>query len=59
VNPHRHFGGQEIDVVEGVFSAEHGSDPQGSWIRSPQLSQHKPFSVEGCLILVKKGHLLG
>ncbi len=57
-NPHRHYGGEEIFVVEGVFSDEHGSYPQGSWIRSPHLSQHKPFSVEGCLILVKTGHLL-
>lgn len=56
-NPHRHYGGEEIFVVEGVFSDEHGSYPQGSWIRSPHLSQHQPFSVEGCLILVKTGHL--
>jgi anti-sigma factor ChrR (cupin superfamily) len=57
-NPHRHYGGEEIFVVEGVFSDEHGSYSTGSWIRSPHLSQHKPFSVEGCLILVKTGHLL-
>jgi anti-sigma factor ChrR (cupin superfamily) len=57
-NPHRHYGGEEIYVVEGVFSDEHGSYGQGSWIRSPHLSQHQPFSVEGCLILVKTGHLL-
>ena len=52
-NPHRHFGGEEILVVEGVFSDEYGSYHQGSWIRSPHLSQHQPFSREGCLILVK------
>jgi anti-sigma factor ChrR (cupin superfamily) len=46
-------------VVEGVFSDEHGSYPQGSWIRSPHVSQHQPFCVEGCLILVKTRHLLG
>lgn len=57
-SPHRHYGGEEIYVVEGVFSDEHGSYPKGSWIRSPHLSQHQPFSVEGCLILVKTGHLL-
>jgi anti-sigma factor ChrR (cupin superfamily) len=57
-NPHRHYGGEEIFVVEGVFSDEHGNYPQGSWIRSPHLSQHQPFSREGCLILVKTGHLL-
>jgi len=57
-NPHRHFGGEEIFVVEGVFSDEHGDYPQGSWLRSPHLSQHQPFSREGCLILVETGHLL-
>ncbi|MFZ9115295.1 MAG: cupin, partial [bacterium] len=31
---------------------------KGSWIRSPHMSQHQPFSREGCTILVKTGHLL-
>ncbi len=57
-NPHRHYGGEEIFVVEGVFSDEHGNYPAGSWLRSPHLSQHQPFSVEGCLIMVTTGHLL-
>jgi len=58
-NPHRHYGGEEIFVVEGVFEDEHGRYPQGCWIRSPHLSQHQPFSREGCLIWVKTGHLQG
>ena len=57
-NPHRHFGGEEIFVVKGVFSDEHGDYPEGSWIRSPHMSQHQPFSREGCTIFVKTGHLL-
>lgn len=57
-NPHRHDGGEEILVVEGVFSDEHGNYLAGSWLRSPHLSQHQPFSVEGCLIMVTTGHLL-
>ncbi len=56
-SPHRHYGGEEIFVVEGVFEDEHGRYPAGTWIRSPHLSQHQPFSREGCLILVKVGHL--
>jgi anti-sigma factor ChrR (cupin superfamily) len=56
-NPHRHFGGEEIFVLDGVFEDEHGRYPQGSWLRSPHLSQHQPFSREGCLIFVKTGHL--
>lgn len=55
--PHRHFGGEEILVLEGVFSDEHGHYPAGHWIRGPHLSQHQPFSREGCLIWVKTGHL--
>lgn len=56
-NPHRHFGGEEIFVLEGVFADEHGEYPAGTWLRSPHLSMHKPFSREGCLIFVKTGHL--
>lgn len=56
-NAHRHFGGEEIFVVEGVFEDEFGRYPAGTWLRSPHLSMHRPFSTEGCLILVKTGHL--
>ncbi len=55
--PHRHFGGEEIVVLEGTFCDEHGEYPEGTWIRSPHLSHHTPFSSEGCLIYVKVGHL--
>lgn len=54
---HRHYGGEEILVVQGVFEDEHGRYGEGSWIQSPHLSQHTPFSDEGCIILVKTGHL--
>jgi anti-sigma factor ChrR (cupin superfamily) len=54
---HSHMGGEEILVLEGVFSDEHGDYPAGTWIRSPHLSRHKPFSEDGCLIYVKTGHL--
>ncbi len=57
-NPHKHYGGEEIFVVDGVFEDEHGRYPAGSWIRSPHLSLHQPFSKEGCTIFVKTGHLL-
>lgn len=57
-NPHRHYGGEEIYVVRGVFQDEHGTYPEGSWIRSPHMSLHQPFSKEGCTIFVKTGHLL-
>ena len=56
-NPHKHYGGEEIFVIDGVFEDEHGSYRAGSWIRSPHMSLHKPFSKKGCTIFVKTGHL--
>ncbi len=54
---HRHYGGEEILVLEGTFADEQGEYPAGTWMRSPHGSAHQPFSKEGCLILVKTGHL--
>lgn len=56
-SPHRHAGGEEILVLEGVFSDEHGDYPAGTWLRSPDGSAHQPYSETGCLIWVKTGHL--
>ena len=57
-NPHRHWGGEEIFVLEGTFYDEHGAYPKGTWIRSPHMSQHHPVTKEdGCTIYVKTGHL--
>ena len=56
---HKHWGGEEILVLEGTFYDEHGAYPKGSWLRSPHLSRHTPFTKEdGALIYVKTGHLL-
>ena len=55
---HTHEYGEEIFVVDGAFEDEHGRYPAGSWIRSPHMSMHQPFSKEGCTIFVKTGHLL-
>ncbi|MED5430076.1 MAG: cupin domain-containing protein [Pseudomonadota bacterium] len=57
-NTHQHWGGEEIFVLEGTFFDEYGVYPKGSWIRSPHLSQHKPYTEkEGALIFVKTGNL--
>jgi len=56
---HSHFGGEEILVLEGTFYDEHGEYPKGSWIRSPHLSKHTPYTKDdGALIYVKVGHLM-
>lgn len=56
---HSHWGGEEILVLDGVFRDEHGQYPAGTWLRSPHLSTHTPFTAsEGATIFVKVGHLL-
>lgn len=55
--PHKHFGGEEVLVLSGKFSDEHGQYPQGCWIRSPHMSEHFPYVEQETVILVKTGHL--
>lgn len=50
---HFHPKGEEIYVLEGVFSDEHGHYPAGSYIRNPPGSAHTPYSQPGCVIFVK------
>lgn len=50
---HTHGGGEEFFVLSGTFCDESGEFPAGSYVRNPPGSSHKPFSREGCTILVK------
>lgn len=52
-NTHEHPLGEEILVLEGVFSDENGDYPAGTYIRNPPSSKHAPFSREGCTLFVK------
>ena len=54
---HQHSGGEEIYVIDGILEDEHGKYPKGTWLRSPEGTDHLPFSTEGCTIYVKTGHL--
>ena len=57
-NTHSHSGGEEILVLEGTLYDERGMYPKGSWLRSPNFSQHTPFTKDdGATIYVKTGHL--
>ena len=57
-SPHGHAGGEEIFVLEDAFYEEHDSYLVGSWLRSPLLSKHYPYTKDdGALIYVKVGHL--
>ncbi len=50
---HTHGGGEEIFVLEGVFSDEHGDYPAGTYLRNPPGSTHTPYSKDGCTLFVK------
>ena len=50
---HQHPQGEEIYVLEGVFSDENGDYPAGTYLRNPQGTTHKPFTKEGCTLFVK------
>lgn len=50
---HPHPEGEEILVLEGVFSDEHGDYPAGTFLLHAEGFSHAPFSREGCLLFVK------
>ncbi len=50
---HDHPQGEEILVLDGVFSDEHGDWPAGAYLLNPEGFRHSPFSREGCLIFVR------
>jgi anti-sigma factor ChrR (cupin superfamily) len=51
--PHDHPEGEEILVLEGVFSDEHGDWPAGTFLLNPEGFRHAPFSKPGCVLFVK------
>lgn len=52
-SPHEHPLGEEILVLDGVFSDHEGDFSAGTYIRNPEGFAHAPFSKDGCVILVK------
>lgn len=50
---HSHPFGEEIFVLDGVFSDQYGHYPAGTYLRNPPGSKHVPFSQQGCTLFVK------
>lgn len=50
---HTHGGGEEILVLDGVFSDASGHYETGAYVRNPPGSAHAPYSEGGCLLFVK------
>lgn len=51
--PHAHPQGEEIFVLDGVFSDENGDYSAGTYLRNPPNSTHTPFTRSGCTLFVK------
>ena len=50
---HEHPEGEEILVLSGTFSDEHGDWHAGSYLLNPEGFRHAPFSRGGCELFVK------
>jgi hypothetical protein len=50
---HGHPDGEEILVLEGVFSDDDGDWPAGTYLLNPEGFRHAPFSKPGCRLFVK------
>ncbi|MGH0035756.1 MAG: cupin domain-containing protein [Myxococcota bacterium] len=50
---HDHPDGEEILVLEGVFSDEQGDWPAGTFLLNPEGFRHAPRSGPGCVLFVK------
>lgn len=50
---HRHGGGEEFLVLDGVFSDTTGDFGPGAYVRNPPGTSHAPWTEPGCTILVK------
>ena len=52
-NTHSHPGGEEILVLDGIFSDASGDYPAGTYFRNPDGTSHAPHSEKGCTLFVK------
>jgi len=50
---HDHPDGEEILVLSGTFSDEHGDYRAGTLLLNPEGFRHAPFSRDGCVLFVK------
>jgi anti-sigma factor ChrR (cupin superfamily) len=50
---HPHPDGEEILVLDGIFTDQEGDWPAGSYLLNPVGFEHAPSSKDGCLLFVK------
>lgn len=54
--PHSHWGGEEILCWKALFRMNRAITRPALGCATSRFN-HRPFSIEGCLIYVKVGHL--
>lgn len=54
-NKFGHKGGVEFFVLAGVFSDTDGNYSSGYYVRNPMGTYNKPFTNNGCTVLIKLG----
>jgi anti-sigma factor ChrR (cupin superfamily) len=52
-HPHPHPDGEEILVLDGVFTDQTGDHRAGSYLLNPEGFEHAPSSRTGCVLFVK------
>lgn len=50
---HEHPEGEELFVLDGVFTDAHGDHPKGTFVLNPPGSSHAPASKDGCKLFVR------
>lgn len=50
---HNHPDGEEILVLDGIFSDDRGDWPAGTYLLNPEGYRHAPSSADGCVLFVK------
>ena len=50
---HAHPVGEELLILDGVFSDEHGDYPTGTYMRNRSGIRHELFTCKGCIFFVK------
>lgn len=50
---HEHPDGEEILVLDGIFTDDRGDWPAGTYLLNPEGYRHAPSSREGCVLFVK------
>lgn len=50
---HNHPDGEEILVLDGIFTDDRGDWPAGTYLLNPEGYRHAPSSRDGCVLFVK------